>query len=55
MTVYYGVIYFKDGTKVELGTHSGAGAETAAERHAAQEFDMYMQTAQRTNVLDITL
>lgn len=39
MATYYGVIYFKNGTKRELGKCSGPGAAQAAERQAAMEFD----------------
>ena len=42
--VYYGVIYFKDGMKVETGSFSGPGAESSCERHVAMQFEQYKQT-----------
>ena len=45
---YYGVIYFRDGSKRELGYHSGAGAEQSAERDAAMQFDEAMRVWQRS-------
>lgn len=47
--VYYGVIYFKDGMKVETGSFSGPGAESSCERHVAMQFEQYKQTADRAN------
>ena len=43
MDTYYGVIYFKDGTKRETGGFSGPGAEQSCERHTRQQFDQYMR------------
>ena len=45
MGTYYGVIYFKNGTKEETGGFSGAGAEQSCERHTAQLFEMRTKTA----------
>lgn len=45
MEVYYGVIYFKNGTKRETGGFSGAGAEVSCERHTAMMFEQYMKQA----------
>lgn len=45
MATYYGVIYFKNGTKRELGKCSGPGAEKTAERQAAMEFERSMKIA----------
>jgi len=45
MELYYGVIYFKNGSQVKTGTFSGAGADRACERATAQQFDRYMSTA----------
>ena len=36
---YYGVIYYKNGTKKELGACHGGNAELAAERMTAMQFD----------------
>ena len=43
MEVYYGVIYFKNGTKRETGGFSGPGAEQSCERHTAMQFEQYMK------------
>lgn len=45
MESYYGVIYFRNGTKRETGLFSGPGAEQSCERHTAQQFDQYMKQA----------
>ncbi len=45
MATYYGVIYFKNGTKRETGTFSGAGADVSCERHTAQQFEQYQKMA----------
>ncbi len=45
METYYGVIFFKDGRKVETGGFSGPGAEQSCERHTRQQFDQYMRHA----------
>lgn len=45
MDYYYGVIYFKNGTKLETGSFSGSGAEQQCERATAELFDMKMRTA----------
>ena len=45
MESYYGVIYFKDGRKVETGTFSGPCADQACERATAQQFHQYIRTA----------
>ena len=45
MDTYYGVIYFRDGRRIETANCCGAGAEQNAERMTAQQFDQYMRTA----------
>lgn len=45
MEGYYGVVYFKDGTKRVTGTCYGAGAERQAERQAAQMFEQFKRMA----------
>ena len=45
MDSYYGVIYFKDGTKVETAFWDGPGAEEQCERQTQQEFEQYKATA----------
>ena len=45
MDRYYGVIWFKDGRKIETGTVSGSCAEQSCERMTARQFDYYMRTA----------
>ena len=42
MKYYYGVIYFKDGSKRELGRST---SESSAERQACQAFEQAMKTA----------
>jgi hypothetical protein len=45
METFYGVIYFKDGTKEETGGFSGAGAEQSCERATQRQFEMKLKTA----------
>lgn len=45
METYCGVIYFKDGRKVEIGSFTGPSADQACERVTAQQFQQYMRTA----------
>lgn len=45
MATYYGVIYFKDGSKKELSRCSGPGADKTAERQAAMAFEQCMKHA----------
>ncbi len=45
MEAYYGVIYFKDGRRVETGKATGPGAAQICERQTAMQFEQYMRTA----------
>ena len=45
MDTYYGVIYFRDGRRLEVATWTGAGAEQSCERQTVMIFDQYMRTA----------
>lgn len=46
MESYYGVIYFKDGRKVETGKVTGGpGAAQICEQQTARQFEQYMRTA----------
>ena len=46
MESYYGVIYFKDGRKVETGKVTGGPtAAQLCERQTAMQFEQYMRTA----------
>ena len=46
MESYYGVIYFKDGRRVETGKFTGGpGAAQICERQTAMQFEQYMRTA----------
>jgi hypothetical protein len=45
MDTYYGVIYFKDGSKKEVGNFSGPGAEQTCERQTQQLFERYLAIA----------
>lgn len=46
MATYYGVIYFKDGRKVETGKVTGGPtAAQICERQTAMQFEQYMRTA----------
>lgn len=49
---FYGVIYFRDGTKRELGCHSGGAAEQSAERDTAMQFDQAMRNWERSGLPD---
>lgn len=40
MDTFYGVIYYKNGGKKQLGYCSGAGAEQQCERQTAQQFEI---------------
>ncbi len=42
--IYYGIVWFRDGTKVESGGCSGVGAENSAQRDAQMLFDHYMNS-----------
>ena len=45
MDTYYGVIYFKNGTKKETGNFSGPGAVQNCERETARRFEREMKFA----------
>lgn len=45
METYYGVIYFKDGHKVETAFCSGPCADRTCEAQTAREFDQWMKVA----------
>ena len=45
MDTFYGVIYFKDGTKREVHPCSGCGAEQQCERATAMEFETLKKRA----------
>ena len=46
MESYYGVIYFRDGRRVETSKVTGGpGAAQICERQTAMQFEQYMRTA----------
>ena len=43
--VYYGVIYTRNGNRVETGSFSGPGAEISCERHTQMRFEQMEKQA----------
>lgn len=49
MESYYGVIYFRNGTKRETNLFSGFGADLICEKYTQRQYEVYMKVAVNRN------